>query len=119
MDFRAAHRKIADGLSSDMAMDSSMEDASLPATRQTFQPPPATDGLDPAASGGAAPMNAVEPFGKPVVSDPLLPGPAGHESDRGPVPYTGPGPDVDVTTLHGASLGLRAETYQRKTTRFR
>lgn len=119
MNFRAAHRKIAD-LSADESMDSTMQDASLPGRRQTFQPTPATDGQDPATPGGPAPYNGVAPFGKPVASDPMLPTPQGHEPGRKPIPWTGPGPDVDVTTLHAASLfNQRAHAYQRKTQRMR
>ena len=120
MDFQAAHRKIADDATSQMSMDPSSEDASLPHGRQTYQPDPKTDGMDPAYSGGPSPMNGVEPFGQPVATDPMLPLPLGHEPGRKSVPYTGPGPDVDVTVLHGASLhNSRAESYQMKLTRFR
>lgn len=119
MNFRAVHRKIADDLSSDMSMDSSMEDASLPHRRDTYQPTPSTDGQDPATRGGPAPFNGTAPAGRPVASDPLVPTPKSHQPGRDPVPYLGPGPDVDVTTLHGASLGLRAAIYHRNLTRMR
>jgi hypothetical protein len=120
MDFRAVIRKRADDLSADESMDPSSQDASLPHGRQTFQPDPRTDGLDPASPGGPAPYNGVEPFGEPVATDPMLPEPKGHEKDRRPVPYTGPGPDVDVTTIHSASLhNDRAAAYQRMMTRMR
>lgn len=120
MDFRAFHRKVADDLSSDMSMDPTQEDASLPHGRQTFQPPPATDGQDPATPGGPSPLNGTEPYGKPVASDPLLPTPSQHQPGRDPVPYTGPGPDVDVTVLHGASLhNDRQAAYHNKITRMR
>jgi hypothetical protein len=120
MNFRGAIRKVSSDLSADESMDPSSQDGSLPHNRPTYQPPPKTDGLDPAALGGPSPMNGVAPFGEPVVSDPMLPEPQGHEPGRKAVPYEGPGPDVDVTVLHGASVNnTRAESYQRKLTRFR
>lgn len=64
---------------------------------------PDTDGQDPATPGGPSPYNAAEPAGQPVVSDPERTSPG--EPKKQPyadMPYTGPGPAVDTTTLHSA-----------------
>jgi hypothetical protein len=63
-----------------------------------IQPPPYTDGQDPASPGGPPPQSGAEPLGgRPVAEDPLMeepivPGEA--------IPHM-QGPDVDTTTLTG------------------
>lgn len=81
---------------------------------RSAQPDPATDGLDPATPGGAAPYNAMEPYGQPVTSDPEWRDPREGPTSSGPVPYH-PGPGVDTTTIHNA----RRASYARKTVRIR
>lgn len=114
MDFRGFLRTAGD-LSADMSMDPSSMGAESEDKRRTYQPDPSTDGMDPATPGGPAPYNSVEPFGQPVATDPLLPTPQGHEPGRKNMPFTGPGPDVDTTTLHNARLA----SYERKNVRNR
>jgi hypothetical protein len=61
------------------------------------QPPVQTDGLDPAAESGPSPFNSGQgPYGRPVVTDPLVDQPI---RPGAPVPYL-PGPDLDTTTLN-------------------
>lgn len=67
----------------------------------TVQPDATTDGMDPAARSGPAPMNAGPGFEDnlaSVATDPLLQAPI---APGGPVPFI-PGPDVNTTTLHPA-----------------
>lgn len=97
MDFRTAARKLATGI----------EDNGLSTHRQTvspqptnrpviLQPLPSTDGLDPAAPGGPAPMNSGQgPYGTPVASDPLLETPI---QPGAAIPHV-KGPDLSTTTL--------------------
>lgn len=60
------------------------------------QPLPGTDGLDPAAPGGPAPMNSgTGPHGAPVASDPMLETPI---EPGMPIPHV-TGPDLSTTTL--------------------
>jgi hypothetical protein len=68
-----------------------------PTDRPTVsQPDVATDGLDPAAVGGPAPMNSGQgPYGAPVATDPMLETPI---NPGAPIPNT-QGPDLDTTTL--------------------
>lgn len=116
MDFRAAARKIASGLSSDLAMDSTMQDAhdSAPSVPCATDPVH-TDGADPATPGGVAPYNGVEPFGEPAVDDPLWRDPSEEDANRGgPIPHIEDGRDLDKTTLHNARLasyGAKADRY--------
>lgn len=92
MNFRAAAKKVEADLTSDTGMDSGW-----PTDRPTHsQPPPATDGLDPAALGGPSPLNAFGPLGDKVVSDPLIP--TSHVVPGQPIPHK-VGPDVDQTVL--------------------
>lgn len=114
MDFRAAIIRTAADV--DLSVDPASPDAEMPAPREQYQPPPETDGQDPATPGGPAPMNGADPAGAPVADDPLLPEP--QRDQRSPMPYTGPGADVDTTTLHSASLlNLRQASYENKRTR--
>jgi len=92
MNFREASRRLADlstteqGMTSDWPIDRPVKQ----------QPDIQTDGLDPAAPGGASPFNSgVGPYGNNVVTDPLVPVP---EHDNGPIPQQ-TGPDLDTTTL--------------------
>ena len=111
----AAHHIAADGLSSDMSMDPTMEDASMVGPRVWSQPPTKTDGADPATPGGPSPYNGVAPFGNPVTSDPEWLDPQGKLPKRySPMPHV-PGPDEDVMTLHSARLA----SYEAKNARFR
>lgn len=106
---------VAEGMSSDMSMDSTMEDASIPAHRQWGQAPPQTDDLDPAAPGGPAPYNAADPYSQPVVSDQEWLNPQQQKPQHNtPMPHVD-GPDEDVTTLHSARLAF----YDSKVKRFR
>lgn len=66
-----------------------------------IQPDPKTDGKDPAAPGGPAPMNAGPGFDQlvnQVATDPLREVPVNPGS---PIPHV-TGPDLDQTTLHSA-----------------
>lgn len=92
MNFQAALRQLRADLDPDRATE-----VPWPTNRPTvFQPLPDTDGLDPAAPGGASPFNSgMGPYGTPVASDPLLDTPI----QRGmPIPHV-QGPDLDTTTL--------------------
>ena len=94
MNFRDAARRIeADLSTTELGMTSDW-----PTDRPVVhQPDVETDGLDPAALGGPAPMNSgVGPLGDKVVTDPLLPVP--QQDKGGPMPHVD-GPDVDTTTL--------------------
>lgn len=93
MDFRAALQKLeSDGVDPDRQVE-----VPWPTNRPTVhQPLPQTDGLDPAAPGGPAPMNSGGgPYGTPVVSDPLLEQPI---MPGAPIPHI-KGPDLSTTTL--------------------
>lgn len=109
MDFRAAARKIAESnmtdsnLSSDLSMDPTQISHDPKMTIPHGQDPVHTDGQDPAAPGGAAPYNAVEPFGEPAVDDPLWRDPSQDDTRGTPIPHVD-GPDEDKTTLHNARL---------------
>lgn len=94
MNFREASRRLADLGSSELTNITS----DWPISRPTHaQPPPKTDGLDPAALGGPSPLNSgAGPYGEKVVSDPLVPVP--YHDKGGPIPHT-VGPDVDETVL--------------------
>jgi hypothetical protein len=100
MDFRTAARQIvADSLSSDLSMDPTMSDARPDGRSQAPQAPPSTDGMDPATPGGPSPYNGAEPFGDPVVSDPLYLDPEDRSNHmHQQVPHV-EGPDEDKTTL--------------------
>lgn len=110
MNFRRAAKLIALGSDTDLHLDPTMQDVAMPGRGTEVQPPPATDGLDPAMPGGSAPYNGAEPFGEPVVSDPEWLDPqdqqAGHEQTMPHI--TGPGPNA--LTLHG----LRRQAYLSK-----
>lgn len=100
--------RTADGFSSADSQSMSLDpQASEPGNE--YQTPrdlvstPDTDGQDPASPGGPAPYNGAEPAGAPVTSDPELKAPG--EPKKQPyadMPYVGPGPAVDTTTLHNA-----------------
>lgn len=107
MDFRAFARQAGE-LSSDLSMDPQMQDAHDPATTVPHGDTVVhTDGADPAAPGGPAPYNAVEPFGAPAVDDPLWKDPQEDTSRGAPMPHVD-GPDEDKTTLHNARLAAYA-----------
>jgi hypothetical protein len=93
IDYRAALRAMAD-LDPDAQVH---HEVPWPTRRPVIsQPPPQTDGLDPAAPGGPAPYNSAQgPYGVPVTEDPMLDRPI-HPGQ--PVPHQ-QGPDVDTTTL--------------------
>lgn len=92
MNFREAAKRLEADLNPDRQVE-----VPWPTNRPTVhQPLPTTDGLDPAAPGGPAPMNSgAGPYGAPVASDPLLETPIVPGS---PVPHV-KGPDLDTTTL--------------------
>lgn len=114
MDFRAAARHLAEGLSSDMAMDPTAQDLDVPEQRRN-QPDPTSDDQDPATPGGAAMYNGAEPFSAPVATDPEWVDPEDRQDRKhSPVPFT-PGPDLDTTTIHNA----RRASYEQKTERGR
>jgi len=94
MNFRLAAKRIEADLGyGDLSMDSGW-----PTDRPTkHQPDIQTDGLDPAAKGGPAPMNDFGPLGEKVTSDPLLPVP--QKDMGGPMPHIDGPIDVDTTTL--------------------
>lgn len=115
MDFRAAARHLAGELSSDLSMDPTMEDASMPGRRTEWQPDPGSDGMDPASPGGASPFNGAEPFGQPVADDPEWLNPQDPKPKPGDKMPHLQGPDEDVTTLHSA----RRKSYQEKEKRSR
>ena len=92
MNFRLAAKRLTADITSDYGMDSGW-----PSDRPTHsQPPPASDGLDPAALGGPSPLNDFGPLGEKVVSDPLVP--TSHVVPGQPIPHK-VGPDVDQTVL--------------------
>ena len=97
LNFAKAARRLTAELETSLDGDSHME-APWPTDRPTVsQPDVATDGLDPAAVGGPAPMNSAQgPYGAPVATDPLL---QDQIRPGSPVPHT-QGPDLDTTTLH-------------------
>jgi hypothetical protein len=108
--------RLADGFSSadvqGMSLDPQSQDPA-----EGYQNPrdmvaePATDGQDPATPGGAAPYNGAEPLGQPVSTDPMWKSPdEPKKPPYSPTPYTGPGPNVDVTTLHNARRTPMEET---------
>jgi hypothetical protein len=117
MDFRAYLRKRADdSMGGDLAGYNSMDptglgDVSNTDHRTDYQPDPETDGQDPATPGGASPFNAAEPLSEPVSSDPECLDPQGDKPHTfSPMPHA-TGPDMDTTTLHGASLGATAKAW--------
>ena len=113
MDFRAtAH--TAGELSSDMAMDPTMQDAQDPRrSGLDIAPPPDSDGGDPATPGGPSMYNGAPPFGQPATSDPAWLDPSKQTNTRGvPIPHI-EGPNQMANTLHNA----RAASYAAKTAR--
>lgn len=124
MDFRAAARRTASDLtSSDLSSDLSMDptnDAHDPTqTVPHGQTVVHSDGADPASPGGPSPFNGDEPFGEPVVDDPLWRDPSEDDPNRGgPMPHV-EGPDEDKTTLHAATLhNARLASYAAKADRY-
>jgi hypothetical protein len=110
MDFRrAAARMTASGV--DDSLDASMQDAGLPAGHGTdVQPPPQSDGMDPATPGGPAPYNGAEPFGQPVTTDPEWRDPRDWDTAKDePMPHI-EGPKQNALTLHG----LRHKAYMAR-----
>lgn len=108
--------RLADGFSSadvqGMSLDPQSQDPS-----DGYQNPrdlvaePATDGQDPATPGGPSPYNGAEPTGQPVTTDPMWKSPdEPKKPPYSPTPYAGPGPNVDVTTLHNARRTPMEET---------
>lgn len=108
--------RLADGFSSadiqGMSLDPQSQDPA-----DGYQNPrdlvaePASDGQDPATPGGPAPYNGAEPLGQPVATDPMWKSPEEPKKPPySPTPYTGPGPNVDVTTLHQARRTPMEET---------
>jgi hypothetical protein len=118
MDFRAAARRTAGDLSSDLAMDPTMQDAHDPAKTVPHGTDPVhTDGADPASPGGPAPYNGADPLGEPAVDDPLWRDPSEEDTNRGgPVPHID-GPDQNTTTLHNARLASYSAKADRYGTR--
>lgn len=115
MDFRTAARRLAsDADITGMSLDPTMQDATNTSRPADPQLPPSTDGMDPATPGGPAPYNGAEPFGEPVVSDPMWLDPSEHPESKGPIPHVD-GPDEDRTTLHNA----RRASYGAQNKRFR
>lgn len=108
-------QRTADGLSSadvqGMSLDPRAQDPNDGyQTPRDMASAPDTDGQDPATPGGPAPYNGAEPTGSPVVSDPEAT--AADEPKKPPysdMPYAGPGPSVDTTTLHNARRQPREE----------
>lgn len=100
--------RTADGFSSadvqGMSLDPQAQDPNDGyQTSRDLASQPDTDGQDPATPGGAAPYNGAEPTGAPVTSNPEWTAP--DEPKKPPytdMPYAGPGPSVDTTTLHNA-----------------
>jgi hypothetical protein len=109
--------RLADGVSTadieGMTLDPQASDPN-----NGFQSPrdlsfePASDEQDPATPGGPSPYNGAEPVGKPVTTDPMWNDPANPDKKPpySPLPYVGPGPSVDVTTLHNARRAPMEET---------
>lgn len=107
--------RLADGFSSadvqGMSLDPQAQDPSGFQNPRDLVAEPATDGQDPATPGGPAPYNGAEPAGQPVTSDPMWKSPdEPKKPPYSPTPYTGPGPSVDVTTLHNARRTPMEET---------
>jgi hypothetical protein len=99
--------RTADGFSSadveGMGLDPQSQDPAGYQTPRDLGIQPETDGQDPATPGGPAPYNGAEPTGKPVTTDPMWKSPdEPPKPPYSPTPYLGPGPNVDVTTLHNA-----------------
>jgi hypothetical protein len=99
--------RTADGFSSadveGMGLDPQSQDPAGYQTPRDLGIQPKTDGQDPATPGGPAPYNGAEPTGKPVTTDPMWQSPdEPPKPPYSPTPYLGPGPNVDVTTLHNA-----------------
>lgn len=99
--------RLADGFSSadvqGMSLDPQAQDPDGYQIPRDLVSEPATDGQDPATPGGAAPYNGAEPTGQPVTSNPMWKSPdEPKKPPYSPTPYIGPGPSVDVTTLHNA-----------------
>jgi hypothetical protein len=99
--------RTADGFSSadveGMGLDPQSQDPAGYQTPRDLGTQPETDGQDPATPGGPAPYNGAEPTGKPVTTDPMWQSPdEPPKPPYSPTPYLGPGPNVDVTTLHNA-----------------
>lgn len=107
--------RLADGFSSadvqGMSLDPQAQDPSGFQNPRDLVAEPATDGQDPATPGGPAPYNGAEPAGQPVTTDPMWKSPdEPKKPPYSPTPYTGPGPSVDVTTLHNARRTPMEET---------
>lgn len=99
--------RLADGLSGadiqGMSLDPQAQDPSGSQNPREVVTEPGTDEQDPATPGGPAPFNGAKPVGAPVATDPLWRNPAEPKKPPyTPLPYTGPGPGVDTTTLHNA-----------------
>lgn len=99
--------RTADGFSSadveGMGLDPQSQDPAGYQTPRDLGIQPDTDGQDPATPGGPAPYNGAEPTGKPVTTDPMWMSPdEPPKPPYSPTPYLGPGPNVDVNTLHNA-----------------
>lgn len=110
----AAQRLAADADLTGMSLDPTMQDVGPTSRPVDPQLPPSTDEQDPATPGGPAPYNGAEPFGEPVVSDPMWLDPSKNERSNGAIPHV-EGPDEDKTTLHNA----RRASYGAKNKRFR
>lgn len=96
---KAAKAYVAAGFDSggDLGGDAHHEDPGASNRPTVAQPDVQTDGLDPAAIGGPAPMNSGQgPYGSPVATDPLLQAPI---NPGAPIPHM-QGPDMDTTVLH-------------------
>lgn len=107
--------RTADGFSSadveGMGLDPQSQDPAGYQTPRDLGIQPDTDGQDPATPGGPAPYNGAEPTGKPVTTDPMWMSPdEPPKPPYSPTPYLGPGPNVDVNTLHNARLRPVEET---------
>jgi hypothetical protein len=107
--------RLADGLSSadiqGMSLDPQAQDPDGYQNPRDLVSEPATDGQDPASPGGPAPYNGAEPTSQPVTTDPMWKSPdEPKKPPYSPTPYLGPGPSVDVTTLHNARRTPMEET---------
>jgi hypothetical protein len=107
--------RLADGFSSadvqGMSLDPQSQDPEGFQNPRDLVAEPATDGQDPATPGGPSPYNGAEPTGQPVTTDPMWKSPdEPKKPPYSPTPYTGPGPNVDVTTLHNARRTPMEET---------
>lgn len=101
--------RLADGLSQadiqGMSLDPQAQDPEGYQNPRDVVSEPATDEQDPATPGGPSPYNGAEPFGQPVTSDPMWKPPdEPKKPPYSPLPYVGPGPSLDTTTLHNARL---------------